>query len=114
MIKKATGQNKRRRLKVIESSTNAQVCDRVYGLDYLIVKQDHPDDGKQSAQITVFFLGRAPDTFEDEELAEFVRIDGGARIEGIEVTSAKLEREEHSDVDDRLVIQTKGSPNPFV
>ena len=70
MIKKATGQNKRRRLKVIESSTNAQECDRVYGLDYLIVKQDHTDEGKQSAQITVFFLGRAPDAFEDKELAE--------------------------------------------
>ena len=107
MIKKATGQNKRRRLKVIESSTNAQECDRVYGLDYLIVKQDHADEGKQSAQITVFFLGRAPDAFEDKELAEHVRIDGGTRIESVEITSAKLVRKEYSDVDDRLVIQTK-------
>ena len=107
MIKKTTGQN-RRRLKVIESSTNAQDCDRVYGLDYLIVEQNQTDQKKPFAQITVFFLGRAPDAFKNKELAEHVRIDGGARIESVEITSAKLVRDECSDVDDRLVIQTKG------
>jgi len=59
------------------------------GLDYLEVSEDQ-------LTLTVYFLGKAPDRIEKEN----VRIEGGRRVTGIRVVDLLIHREDEPDLDD--------------
>jgi len=63
--------------------------ERLNGLDYLEVSDDQ-------RTLTVFFLGKAPETIENEN----VRIEGGRRVTGISVVDLTIHREDEPDLDD--------------
>jgi hypothetical protein len=65
-----------------------------YGLDYLEVEEDHKT-------LTVTFLGKAPDSIKQQN----VRIEGGSRVTGIEVTDdPEVHRVDDPEADDWMVI----------
>jgi hypothetical protein len=61
------------------------------GLDYLEV-------GDDQLTLTVYFLGKAPDRIEKEN----VRIQGGRRVTGIRVVDLQIHSEDEPDLDDRM------------
>lgn len=65
----------------------------VNGLDYLEVSDDQ-------RTLTVFFLGKAPESFGREH----VRIDGGVRVPEVHVERVKVHREEDPELDDRAEV----------
>jgi len=69
------------------------------GLDYLEVSDDQ-------LTLTVYFLGKAPESFGREHL----RIDGGVRVPEVHVTQVKVQREEDPELDDRaeVVVEQPG------
>lgn len=67
----------------------------LYGLDYVEV-------GSDQCTLTVYFLGRAPDSLD----ASNVVIEGGRRIQGIRVTRVSIKHNEAAGLDDAMVIVT--------
>lgn len=67
----------------------------LYGLDYVEV-------GSDQRTLTVYFLGRAPDSL----AVSNVVIEGGRRIQGIRVTGVSIKRNEAAGLDDAMVIAT--------
>lgn len=106
MIQTKQAPNQRRRLKIIESSTSSDQTSAVYGLDYLTVEHEKNEKGETVARLSVFFLGRAPDSFACDDLSQSVLIEGGTRIQDIKVEQVEFFRPEDPDVDDRLEVLT--------
>jgi hypothetical protein len=71
----------------------AERADYLNGLDYLEV-------GDDPRKLTVYFLDKAPERIEKENL----RIEGGRRIRDIRVVDREVYREEENDVDDWMEV----------
>jgi hypothetical protein len=71
----------------------AERTDYLNGLDYLEV-------GDDPRKLTVYFLGKAPERIEKENLL----IEGGRRIRHIRVVDREVYREEEDDVDDWMEV----------
>jgi hypothetical protein len=69
------------------------------GLDYLEVVPLQRDDPSQGVALVLYFLGKAPDL----EAAN-VRIDGGQRIRGINVTAVEAFVQDDRERDDAIVV----------
>jgi hypothetical protein len=86
--------DERRRHKVRDKNLN--------GLDYLEVRDD------SQSVLAVYFLGKAPDSIAKEN----VRILGGRRVTGIQVTSVEIEHQKDQERDDFMHV-TVDRPGDF-
>ena len=67
---------------------------KFFGLDYLEVSPDQ-------LRLTVYFLGRAPQDISPAN----VKIEGGERITGIQVTGVEVRRAEDLSLDDSMIVR---------
>ncbi len=65
----------------------------LYGLDYVEVSDDQ-------LTLTVYFLGKAPRAMDPAS----VRVEGGRRIRGIQVTHVQIKRQADPEVDDYVLV----------